>query len=398
MLQYIFSKFIFWSCLGTVIFSFLSLIFPALLIEITNNINSRDVNLFEFGKLAMPIIASNLTFIGFYFLYKKNKLSQKITKSFNFIFNKDVSKKTTLIIILILFSIYIIFTIDELNKEEYELGDYRGVVQVTRNYEFPETISIAPHLRYFLLHVSYIIFDNVRVLPYIASISLLLITFFLTLEITKKRFSAIIAFSVLLQSNLFLIFDTTATYENFWTAFYFFSLYLIFKRSNFSGISFVLSMISKSLTVVYLPINIFAILNNNTSKRDKLILLISYGIIISIIITAFLTSNLVHTSNVDFNINNLISSFNEMGNSLRFDSLIILLMIPVLIILANKKGEIRNKITIIFFGISIVILSQPIMFSLIDMTIQPYRFIPLIVFYSIGIGIIFTNSNMTDPK
>lgn len=398
MLQNFFPKFIFLSCLGIVIVSFTSLIFPALLIEITNDINPRDVNLFELGALAIPIIVSNIAFVGLYFLYKKKKLPQKIAKNIDYVFNNDISKKTTVIIVSLLFLMYIIFTIDELNREEYELEDYVGVIDAAKNFEFPKTLSVSAHPRYFLLHVSYVIFDNIRVLPYIASISLLAITFFLTLEITKKRLPALLAFSVVLQSNLFLIFDTTATYENFWTAFYFFSLYLIIRKSKFSAVSFVLSMMTKPLTIAYLPVNIFAILNKKSSKRDKIILLISYGIIILIILVAFLTSNLSHVSNVDFDASRLISSFNEMGNSLRLDSLILLLMIPMLIILANKKGEIRNQINFIFFGIAVVILSQPIMYSLIEMTLQPYRFIPLIVFSAIGIGMCLSSSSREDQE
>lgn len=399
MLQQQFSKSIFILCLSIVIISFLSLVFPALLIEITNNIVERDVNFFQHGVWTIPIVVSNIAFIVCYFLYKKNKLPSKIIKSLDFIIKNDISKRTTLIIFLILFLIYIIFTVDELGREEYELGDYKNVIRVVKNFEFTEDmLSITPDLRYFILNVSYVAFDNIRILPFIASISLLLITFFLTLEITKKRLSAIIAFCVLLQSNLFLIFDTTASYENFWTVFYFFSLYLVFRKPSFSGVLFVLSMLTKPLTIAYLPINIFAIFNNKTSKQNKIILLISYGIIISIIIVAYLSGNLAHTVRTDFDMNRFISSLNEMGNSLRLDSLILVCLIPSLILLSNKVGEIRNKINVIFIGIFIVILSQPIMFSLNEMTLQPYRFIPLIVFCAIGIGTVFSNSNIQDQE
>ncbi len=392
------SKFIFLSCLIVVIVSFLSLIFPALLIEISNDIIERDVNLFEFGKWSVPLIVSNSIFIGGYILHKKNKLPLKITKIFNFINDKDISKRKTLIIILILFLIYLVFSIDELYREEFELGDYKGAMDAVKNFEFssnPSTIEI----RYYLLHISYVIFHNIRVLPFIASITLLLVTYFLTFELTKKRLSSLIAFGVLLQSNLFLLFDTTATYENFWTSFYFFSLYLIFRKPSFSAISYVLSM-AKPLVITYLPISIFAISVKKISTKNKIVALVSYGIIILIIIILFLTNNLPHTptTGIDFNQNRLISSFNELGNSLRFDTLIIILLIPTLIILGNKSGEIKNRINLIFVGIFFVIISQPVMFSLIGMTLQPYRFIPLIVFCAIGIGMIFSNSKILDQE
>jgi len=201
-----------------------------------------------------------------------------------------------------------------------------------------------------------------------------------------------------MQSNLFLIFDTTATYENFWTGFYFLSLYLILRKPVLSPISFILGMMSKPLVITYLPISLFAISNKKISKRNKIILLVSYGIIISLVLIAFSTNNLIHTHSLDFDISRLIASFNEMGNSLRFDSLILILIIPTLIILQKKSGEIRNNINIVLVGLSFVILSQPIMYSLIGMTLQPYRFIPFIVFSAIAIGMIFSNSKMKDQE
>lgn len=397
-LQQQISKFIFLSCLTVVIISFSSLIFPALLIEISNDVVKKNVNLFEFGKWSVPLIVSNIIFIGGYILHKKNKLPLKIAEIFNFINDKDISKRKTLVILLVLFSIYSVFSIDELYREEFELGDYKSLPDTAKNFKI-ESISSTIEIRYFLLHVSYVVFNNIRILPFVASIALLLITYFLTFELTKKRLSSLIAFIVLLQSNLFLLFDTTATYENFWTAFYFFSLYLIFRKPSFSAVSFFFSM-AKPLVITYLPISIFAISTKKNSTQNKTILLVSYGIIILIILVAFLTNNLPHTStlNIDFNYNRLISSFNELGNSLRFDNLILVLLIPTLIILGNKSGEIKNRINLIFVGIFFVIISQPIMYSLIGMTLQPYRFIPLIVFCAIGIGMMFSNSKILDQE
>jgi len=89
---------------------------------------------------------------------------------------------------------------------------------------------------------------------------------------------------------------------------------------------------------------------------------------------------------------------NEFGNTLRFDGLILMLFIPCIIILFKKTGQIAKSVNLIFVGIIMSILSQPIMYSLIDMTLQPYRFIPLIVFSAISIGIIFSNSNISNQK
>ena len=392
------SKIIFLICLTVSLISFVSLIFPALLIELTIQESNREINFFELGVLAIPIIIVNIVFLGLLIIHKLNRLPVGFNKIIHKISVNDVSRRTTVIVLLALFFIYLSFSIDELQREEFEFGDYLGAEAAARNFSFECDQFISPQIRYFFLHISLLVFDNIRILPFIASISLLLITFFLTLELTKKRISALIAFSVLLQSNLFLLFDTTSTYENFWTSFYFFSLYLIFKKPIGSHASFILGMLSKPLVITLLPINLFAIFTNNTKKSQQIILWITYSAIILLIMVAFITNNIVHVNELNFDLKRLISSMNEFGNSLRYDSLILMLFIPCIIILFRKTGQIAKSVNLIFVGIIMSILSQSIMFSLIDMTLQLYRFIPLIVFIAISVGIIFSNSNISDQK
>ena len=391
------SKIIFLICLTVSLISFVSLIFPALLVELTIQESNREINFFELGGWAIPIIIGNIVFLGLLIIHKLNRLPVGFNKIIHKISVNDVSRRTTVIVLLALFFIYLSFSIDELQREEFELGDSKGAKEAARNFSFGDDPNIiSPQIRYFFLHISLLVFDNIRILPFIASISLLLITFFLTLELTKKRISALIAFAVLLQSNLFLLFDTTSSYENFWTAFYFFSLYLIFKKPIGSSASFILGMLTKALVVTLLPISLYAIFTNNTKKSRQMILWTTYGVIILLIIVAYLTNNLVHATGLDFNLKNLISSMNEFGNTLRYDSLIVILFVPSIIILFRKTGKIVKSINLIFVGIIISIMSQPIMYSLIDLSLQPYRYTPLIVFSAISIGMIFSNSKTSD--
>ena len=389
------SNFIFISCLIISIISFTSLIFPPLLIEQTTTNFNTDANIFELGKWAGPIIISNIIFFGFYFFYKKDKLPI-IKKLINYINNHDLSKTTSLIIMIVLFFIYIIFTIDELGREEFELGDYKDVYEAAKNYTFSGQL-ITDHVRYFLLHVSYLVFDNLRIIPFMASVSLLLITYFVTLEITKKRLAAIIAFAVLLQSNLFLLFDTTASYTNFWTAFYLFSIYLIFRKPGGSHVSFILSVMSKHIAITLIPINFFAITISQTSKKNKLILFFGYVVLVIIIVILAMTNNLVG-DNIDFDVTKIIPSMSEFGTTFRFDGLILLIFFPMLLILRSKSRIIRDKINFIFIAISFVIMSQPIMYSAINVTLQPYRAIPIIIFCAIGVGMIFANTRTTEQE
>ena len=107
-----------------------------------------------------------------------------------------------------------IATSSELGTEE-TWGDYEGVKQRAQTWTL-ESIptSTENHVKYFLITTSMKIFGNYAVIPFIASIALVLVTFDITRKITQKRFAAIVAVIILLQSNLFLTYDdTSVTYE-----------------------------------------------------------------------------------------------------------------------------------------------------------------------------------------
>ena len=82
----------------------------------------------------------------------------------------------------------------------------------------------------FLLDISLDIFQNIKLLPFIASILIVVFTYLITVQFCQKRFAGIISVVVLLQTYTFLKFDTTAVYENFWVLFFLISLYMIEKK------------------------------------------------------------------------------------------------------------------------------------------------------------------------
>ena len=98
----------------------------------------------------------------------------------------------------------------------------------------------------FLLDISQKIFQNIKVLPFVASILLVIATFFLTYQISKKRFAGIVSMIILLQSYTFLQFDTIAVYENFWVLFYLLSIFVIQKKWYLSPTLYAISIFTKA--------------------------------------------------------------------------------------------------------------------------------------------------------
>lgn len=190
---------------------------------------------------------------------------------------------------------------------------------------------------------------------------------------------------ILLQSHLFLEYDTTATYTNFWTLFYLLSLYLIYKKWYLSPIAYVLSIFSKPLTAVFLPMTLFFTYRSDISKRNKLRILFSYSIIAFAGLLLFLFG-IYGFHLYEISVGGFITGFKDFSNFLRFDGLIILFLLPLVmgLFLISRKGCLQaESIMVLIVG---VLLSGSLLSGFTDITNQPYRYVPLVVFFAIGVG------------
>jgi len=167
------------------------------------------------------------------------KLPTLIDKSIKFIFNFEVSKKVSLLVILALLAIYVAFSFHELLEPE-QWPDFSNIECAMDGWPFENICGKPPfhyHVKNALFFVSQNFFHNIKLVPFIGSISLVFFTYLFTVQITKKRFAGLVSMSILLSSQMFLLYDTTPTYSNYWTLFYLLSLYLITKRWQFSSVS-----------------------------------------------------------------------------------------------------------------------------------------------------------------
>jgi len=279
----IISWFVFIPTLAIVLLTMLSVVFPAFLIRFVSDIESEiDINPFEIGTWTIPFFISNIVIFTLLFLYYKHKLSLIITRPIIFIFNYEISSKLAFFVIVIIIGTYITASAGELFNGWF-LPDYyiRGESHL-ENYDFTKIGDggLTIHFGLFLTTSSMQLFDNYKVIPFIASIALLVLTYLFTFEISKKRFAGVIAMVIVLQSGIFLFYDTTVAYPNYWIVFYLLSLYLVYKKWPLSPISYVLSATSKGLTAVFFPMTLFFIYKANITKQKKIRLAISYGIIV----------------------------------------------------------------------------------------------------------------------
>jgi len=195
------SRIAFLFSISIVLLILVSVVFPALIASNNSTIqNLKDIGVdlfevdpFQVGVLAVPLLVVNFfVFMGLLLYYKK-KLPESFKKLIEFIFNFEISKKITIIAISIILVIYVGFSASELATEE-EWEDYAGVKQRLDSWS-PEQISSSfePHVKYFLHWISMQLFGYSTVIPFLASISLLILVYFFTTDITHKRFAGVVA-------------------------------------------------------------------------------------------------------------------------------------------------------------------------------------------------------------
>ena len=385
--------------IGIIGISVISVIFPALIISQTYDF-PLDLNPFETSPWALPIISIAISLFIFGFLHYKKKLPFSLSNGINFILNFEISKKVSIILGLSILVIYIGFSIPELFIDEAEQWpDFLVLEEALNIWPSTDHLSVyvkeqnTRYVRMILLDFSQEFFQNIKLLPFVASIFTIVLTALITIQISKKRLAGIIAMLVLLSSVTFTDFDTIAVYENFWVLFYLISLYSINKRWwHSSPINFILSIFSKAFIATYFWMNFFYIYRATIPTKTKLFLFGSYGIILGITYWIFENGrSIIYDDIIRYDFNAFLDGFTGWGNSLQLDPVALLLILPLTVMLFFKSRNGLKQADSILILLAGSILAGPLISFVTDFYfILPYRFIPFIIFMSIGVGLLFS--------
>lgn len=391
--------------LAIVLITLVSVVFPAL-ISSNNSILQEihelgiivgEAEPYETGIWTGPFLAANLIVFGIAILYFKKRLPNIISQFFKFLFDFEISKKVTIIILVSLLIVYIVASAGELLVEE-TWEDYPAIKERVENWSIDQvTKRFEPHVKYFLTWSSMELFGLLTVIPFLASIGLLITVYFITKEISKKRFAGIIAFVILLQSNLFLSYDTTVSYTNFWVLFYLLSLFMVYKFWPLSPVFYLLSLPSKPLTAMFLPMLLFFIYRSTLSRKKKIIAATASTAIIlaGALVAVGLNADLIGGPGPEggFDSNDFWVGFTSFSYQLRFDGLVLLFILPLIVglFLVSRNGfKQADSILVLIAG---VLFSAPLLTGFTELTTQPYRFVPLIAFFAIGVGVLLSKRN-----
>ena len=373
-----------------------STIFPALTISKLGE-SETTLEPFELGVNAYVVLLGNILLIGFGILYYKKKLPSLIQSGLTSFLHKNISVKLATIIILIILIPYTVVTVPELFIDERtQAPDYEIFLAAKKIFPFGQTTFTEAseqndrYVRMILLIASLDIFQNVKIIPFLGSIALLVTTYFLTKEITQNRLAGIVSMLILIQSYTFLRYDSFAMYENFWALFYVVSLYVILKKHYLSSISYILSILTKAFTAIFLPMSLVFIYFSNITARTKILITVSYGIMFGVVFAIWTLDTSVYSNIIRLDPNQLLIAFTKASYQLRFDILILVTILPLTIALIMKVKQGVYHAAAIMFLITGTIFAGPIVEMLSDhFVILPYRFIPTIVFVAVGVGILF---------
>ena len=389
---------VFFCALSMVLLTLATVIFPAIF-SASFGMYSENLDAFELGHQGALLIVSNVILFGFGVAYYKKKIPSSLHGAINRIRTFEISKRIAMISLVVILALYVGLSTPELFLDEGKMwNDYTEVLLPGLElWPFGESDNIYiqeqndRYVRMFLLDVSLDIFQNIKFLPFIASILVVFFTYLITVQFCQKRFAGIIAVIVLLQSYTFLKYDTIAVYENFWVLFFLISIYAIQKKWFLSPVFYILAFFTKAYIAPFFILTLFTTYRTQISKRNKIAILISYVIVVGLAVGLISLADSVYPNVIEINESKFILGFQSISSQLRFDLFFITTLLPVTVgLLFLSKNNLKHADSILFLIFGTILASPLLIMFTFHYEILPYRFVPLLVFFSIGVGMFFS--------
>jgi len=145
---------------------------------------------------------------------------------------------------------------------------------------------------------------------------------------------------------------------------------------------------------------LFFVLRSKNPFKTKIGIIISYGIIFVIAIVAlFAFADLGYGKSITaFDSLNFLNGITSWAFQLRIDGLVLIFLLPITVGLFLKSLNGKREADSILVLIAGVLLSAPLLAGFTEFNIQPYRWIPLIVFFAIGVGTLLSNTLSNGPE
>jgi len=139
---------------------------------------------------------------------------------------------------------------------------------------------------------------------------------------------------------------------------------------------------------------LFFIYRASMVKRKKILLTSYFGIIlllgIAITFSMDQIPDLSGFRDTDFKPHDFWGGFSTLSSTFRIDSHVLLFLLPLTVglFIASRKGVLHAD-SIMFFILT-MLLYPPFLGALTYAQNAPYRFVPLIIFFAIGVGVLLS--------
>jgi len=135
--------------------------------------------------------------------------------------------------------------------------------------------------------------------------------------------------------------------------------------------------------------SVYFIFRSSIPRKNKIIIA---GTMVTVIIIGAAYSSVAGITVVNvgpFNSNDFWIGFVSFAAQLRFDSLIILFLVPLIVglLFTSSKSKHAESIMVLIGG---MLFAAPLLTGFTELTNQPYRFVPLVTFFAVGVGVLLS--------
>lgn len=291
--------------------------------------------------------------------------------------------------IVLIFS-YISLQLPDIQSQEYSEWDMffvKPYIESCSIFEIPQERAL---LKFYQFCLSNELFGNPKIISFAESIGILFLVYLIANKITKSNYAGLIASMFLISSSIFVNNATALGFSTEWVFFFLLSVYMVYKRPELVGVFYILSLFSKGMGFLYIPVMFYFIYKSDIPNRNKKIAMLSLAAIIpvSVFYTLFVGNHLFQTNVfIGFNFDDiLVKLYNPVWNFTQEvnDSLMLNIILP-LALLGLWKTRKQNSLNKVFFVFIIYLFTMQIWLPLFsDYPIGNYRMVPMVVFLVIG--------------
>ena len=163
------------------------------------------------------------------------------------------------------------------------------------------------------------------------------------------------------------------------------------KKWFLSPIFYILTFFTKAYAAPFFIMTLFTTYSSQISRRTKIAILISYIVAVIVAVALVSIADSVYGNVIEINESKFILGFQSISAQLRFDLFIIMALLPVTIgLLFLSKNNLKHADSILFLIFGTILASPLLIMFTYHYEILPYRFVPFLVFFAIGVGMFFS--------